>query len=106
MAEAYCVKDKMKVEVVNPAEDHDEERQAGAPGHVPEVRWQGLQDRRLTPPSTKIEHGPCRQRRGPFDSVPVGRLTHWRRVARLGDRVRTYRNRPEPRGRSARRLRP
>ena len=29
MAEAYCVKDKMKVEVVNPAEDHDEERQAG-----------------------------------------------------------------------------
>ena len=48
MAEAYCVKDKMKVEVVEPAADHHEERQAGAPGHLPEVRRQGLQDRRLT----------------------------------------------------------
>ena len=48
MAEAYCVKDKKKVEVQNAAEDHDEERQAGAPGHVPAVRRQGLPDRRLT----------------------------------------------------------
>ena len=30
-------------------EDHDEERQAGAPGHVPGLRRQGLPDRRLTP---------------------------------------------------------
>ena len=38
MAEAYCVKDKMKVEVQNPDADHHEERQAGAVGHLPEVR--------------------------------------------------------------------
>ena len=48
MAEAYCVKDKKKVEVENPAEDHDEERQAGDLGHLPDLRRQGLQDRRLT----------------------------------------------------------
>ncbi len=47
VAEAYCVKDKMKVEVQNPDADHDEERQARDSGHVPEVRRQGLQDRRL-----------------------------------------------------------
>ena len=38
MAQAYCVKDKMKVEVMNPQHDHDEKRQAGASGHLPEVR--------------------------------------------------------------------
>ena len=35
MAEAYCVKDKKKVEVVNPQRDHDEERQAGLQGTCP-----------------------------------------------------------------------
>ena len=49
MAEAYCVKDKQKVEVLNPAADHDEERQGGPAGHLSDLRWQGLQDRRLTP---------------------------------------------------------
>jgi len=47
MAQAYCVKDKMKVEVVNPQMITIEERQAGASGHLSEVRHQGLQDRRL-----------------------------------------------------------
>jgi hypothetical protein len=31
-------------------EDHDEERQAGDPGHLPDLRRKGLQDRRLTRP--------------------------------------------------------
>ncbi len=48
MAEAYCVKDKKKVEVQNAAEDHHEERQAGDPGHLPGVRREGLPHRRLT----------------------------------------------------------
>ena len=51
MAEAYCVKDKQKVEVVESPEDHDEERKAGSSGHLPDLRRQGLQDRRLSPDS-------------------------------------------------------
>ena len=52
MAEAYCVKDKQKVEVLEPPEDHHEERQARASGHLPDLRRQGLQDRRLSPDLT------------------------------------------------------
>ena len=48
MAEAYCVKDKKKVEIKNPDADHDEERQAGHEGHLPGVRRQRLPHRRLT----------------------------------------------------------
>ena len=49
MAEAYCVKDKQKVEVAEPAADHHEERQGGPAGHLSDLWRQGLQDRRLTP---------------------------------------------------------
>ena len=78
MAEAYCVKDKKKVEVQNAAEDHDEERQAGAPGHLPEVRRQGLPDRRLTARSDanlgprRIGGGRCMS--GPATSCAPGRM--------------------------------
>ena len=51
MAEAYCVKDKMKVEVVNPQKITMKNGKPALPGHLPQVRRQGLQDRRLTPPS-------------------------------------------------------
>ena len=72
MAEAYCVKDKMKVEVQNPTADHDEERQAGAPGHLPELRRQGLQDRRLTRPSRReAVRTPAGDGGGPVDSGPA-----------------------------------
>ena len=49
MAEAYCVKDKKKVEVENPQQITMKNGKAGAPGHLPDLRRQGLQDRRLTP---------------------------------------------------------
>jgi hypothetical protein len=42
MAQAYCVKDKKRGRDPEPAEDHDEERQAGDPGTCP-VRREGLQ---------------------------------------------------------------
>ena len=47
MAQAYCVKDKTEGRSREPDPDHHEERQAGNSGHLPEVRRQGLQDRRL-----------------------------------------------------------
>ena len=66
MAEAYCVKDKQKVEVQNPHTDHDEERQARAAGHLPDLRRQGLPHRRLIRRPKRETHGPRRRRRGPF----------------------------------------
>ncbi len=48
VAEAYCVKDKKKVEIKNPDEDHHEERQARDQGHLPDLRRQRLPHRRLT----------------------------------------------------------
>ena len=92
MAEAYCVKDKMKVEVVNPQQDHDEERQAGAPGHVPEVRRQGLQDRRLTADSNSI-----RARPSPATAGAV-RFRHGATVAQAA----THRNASSAMGRDGR----
>ena len=53
MAEAYCVKDKKKVEVVNPVKVTDEERRAGDTGHLPGLWREGLPDRRLTRPSRR-----------------------------------------------------
>ena len=50
MAEAYCVKDKMKVEVQNPQKITMKNGKPAISGHLPEVREQGLQDRRLIPP--------------------------------------------------------
>ncbi len=58
MAEAYCVKDKQKVEVAERTAHHDEERQAGAPGHLSDLRRQGLQDRRLTASSPDATERP------------------------------------------------
>ena len=82
MAEAYCVKDKKKVEVQNAAADHDEERQAGDPGHLPGVRRQGLPDRRLTRSVPDATQGPrrtagalpCPGRAGPVPTGPIRAL--------------------------------
>ena len=46
MAQAYCVKDKMKVEVQNPQNITMKNGKPAHPGHLPEVRQQGLPDRR------------------------------------------------------------
>ena len=46
---AYCVKCKAKRDMRDEQQDHDEERQAGHPGHLSGVRHQDVQDRRLSP---------------------------------------------------------
>ena len=83
MAEAYCVKDKKKVEIKNPTEDHDEERQAGHQGHLPRVRRQRLPHRRLTHPRREAPAGPStpgsRDPRGP---VARSRAPAWCRGSR------------------------
>ena len=48
MAEAYCVKDKQKVEVQNPQRITMKNGKPALPGDLPDLRRQGLQDRRLT----------------------------------------------------------
>ena len=48
MAEAYCVKDKKKVEVQNAQKITMKNGKPATPGHVPDLRRQGLPDRRLT----------------------------------------------------------
>ena len=93
MVEAYCVKDKMKVEMNNP-EDHDEERQAGHTGHVPEVRQQGLPHRRLTVPDRRTE-APASSG---ASSIPAGRPVRGS-LGNRGDHVRT--DASEARGRRA-----
>ena len=69
MAEAYCVKDKKKVEVVNPQRITMKNGKPALQGTCPDVRRQGLQDRRLTRPSRREAfrapagwRGPCRFR--------------------------------------------
>ena len=47
MAEAYCVKDKRKVEVVNPQHITMKNGKPALQGNLPDLRQQGLQDRRL-----------------------------------------------------------
>ena len=56
MAEAYCVKDKAKVEVQNPQQITMKNGKPASPGHVPQVRRQGLPDRRLILTGTRTVH--------------------------------------------------
>ena len=81
MAEAYCVKDKQKVEIQNPREDHHEEWQARDQGHVPEVRRQRVPHRRLTSPSRDAQSlDPGRMRLGSFFASPGAPASHcWTR---------------------------
>ena len=46
MAEAYCVKDKQKVEVQNPQKITMKNGKPAHPGHLPDLWRQGLPDRR------------------------------------------------------------
>ena len=48
MAEAYCVKDKMKVEVQNPQHITMKNGKPALQGTCPKCGTQGVQDRRLT----------------------------------------------------------
>ena len=48
MAEAYCVKDKQKVEVVNPQRITMKNGKPALSGHMSDLQGQGLQDRGLT----------------------------------------------------------
>ena len=51
MPTGYCVKERKKVEIQNPAAGDHEERSPGDSGHVPRLRHQDLQDRQaLEPP--------------------------------------------------------
>ena len=48
MAEAYCVKDKKKVEVQNAQKITMKNGKPAISGHLPDLRRKGLPDRRLT----------------------------------------------------------
>ena len=72
--EAYCVKCKAKREMQRRDEDHHEERQAGHPGQVSGVRHQDVQDRRLTPPTSRsLEGAPAQGRRALCPCLDGGR---------------------------------
>ena len=70
MAEAYCVKDKKKVEVQNPQQITMKNGKPALAGHLPDLRRQGLPDRRLTPTVRSRTQDPRRRRRGSCHSGP------------------------------------
>ena len=80
MAEAYCVKDKKKVEVQNPQKITMKNGKPAHPGHLPGVRRQGLPDRaadadlRDAKPDDPRRNGGGRSmsgaRQGPSGTVP------------------------------------
>ena len=75
MAEAYCVKDKKKVEVENPQQITMKNGKPALQGTCPSLRRQGLQDRRLTPtfatrsPTTLAGNGGGRSMSGPSRAI-------------------------------------
>ena len=71
MAEAYCVKDKKKVEDPESGGHHHEEWQAGDTGHLPSLWRQGLPDRRrASSPTFGRNAEPPPSRRGFARPVP------------------------------------
>ena len=96
MAEAYCVKDKQKVEVVNPQKITMKNGKPALSGHLSELRRQGLQDRRLTPAQRSIatEGALAGNGRGPFVIPAI--TPHRRRQQRQCTRRDRRRRRAPP----------